>query len=86
MSSKADVEKLPSNLKRMLKQANVQAPHIQEKLEERASKQMETYLQIILLRMHERQLILQQRENLEHSLNVLHVMTTQTENSTTTEE
>ena len=86
MSSKSDGDKLPSNLKRMLKQANVQAPHIQEKLQERATKQMETYLQIILLRMHEPQIVIQQRENLEHNLNVLHVMTTQTENSETTEE
>ena len=77
-------EKLPCNLKRMLKQANVEAPHIKEKLQERATKQMETYLQIILLRMHEQQVVTQQRKDLEHNLNVLHVMTVETENCDST--
>jgi len=86
MSSKSEhVDKTPSNLKRMLKQANVQAPHIHEKLQERATKQMETYLQIILMRMHEQQIITQQRNTLQHNLNVLHVMTMQTEHSASNE-
>ena len=80
MSSKSEkAEKTPSNLKRMLKQANVEAPHVYEKLQERATKQMETYLQIILMRMHEEQIIAQQRNILQHNLNVLGVMKEQTE-------
>lgn len=80
MSSKSEhAEKTPSNLKRMLKEANIQAPHVEAKLQERATKQMETYLQIILIRMHEQQIITQQRNILQHNLNVLHVMKEQTE-------
>ena len=86
MSSKSEhAEKTPSNLKRMLKEVNVQAPHVEEKLQERATKQMETYLQIVLIRMHEEQIITQQRNILQHNLNVLYAMKEQTESDAANE-
>jgi len=67
-------EKLPCNLKRLLKQANVETPNIEQKLRERASTQMQTYLQIINIRLHESDMIMAQRRELDDNMNVLNRM------------
>lgn len=68
-------EKLPCNLKRLLKQVNIEAPNIEVKLRERASTQMQTYLQLINIRMHESDMIMAQRRELDNNLSVLQTMT-----------
>ena len=75
MSNNEQDANLPCNLRRLLKQVNVEAPNIATKLRQRASKQMETYLQIVNIRLNESDLVLAERKELDHNLQLLEQMT-----------